>query len=275
MLKRFVKFICVVLCIVMLLPFGAVAEGGDREGTDLRNWAAIVPYQESFSNPFSDVTEDSWYDFACRFAFNTGFMVGTSKTTFSPHEYVTREMAVLIIANICMRSVYVDFRYRDYWKYSFESEIMLPKYEDGLFKDAESEKWYSDAVQWAYEKGVTTGIGDGYFGVGQPVTREDFLTMLYKVIKTNNMKIYDHNKLPELSEPVADYAIEAVRFFRHKHYRDLGVLYGTIDGIPEIINGFSDGTYHLKDYVTRAEVATMIVNLVAYPNYETINKMYA
>ena len=260
MLKRFVKFICVVLCIVMLLPFAAVAEGGDKEGLDLNFWITRIPYQETFPNPFSDVTVDSWYDFACRFVFNTGFMVGTSETTFSPHAYVTREMAALIIAKICMRNVYFDDLYHSL-EFSCMELASIPHYENYSFKDVEPGKWYSDAVQWAYEKGVTEGIGDGNFGVGQPVTREDFLTILYNVVETYDMKIYDHNKLPGLSEPVAHYAVEAVDFFRHKHYRDNGISLPTVDGIPAVINGFPDGTYHLKDYVTRAEVAAMIVNL--------------
>ena len=122
-------------------------------------------------------------------------------------------------------------------------------------------------MQWAYENGVVAGIGNGYFGVGQPVTREDFSTMLYKVVDTSGMKIYDHDKLPELSEPVADYAVEAVDFFRHKHYRDYGISLPTVDNISAVINGFPDGTYHLKDYVTRAEVAAIIVNLKPKENY--------
>ncbi len=266
MLKRFVKFICVVLCFAMLLPFTAVAEGGDREGLDLNYCITKIPYQETFPNPFSDVTADSWYDFACRFVFNTGFMVGTSETTFSPHAYVTREMAALIITKICMRAVYFNNLYSSL-EFSCRDHASIPHYENYYFKDVEPGKWYSDAVQWAYEKGVTEGIGDGYFGVGQPVTREDFLTMLYKVVDTYGMKIYDHDKLPKLAEPVADYAVEAVDFFRHKHYRDYGISLPTLDNIPAVINGFPDGTYHLKDYVTRAEIAAMIVKFKPYPNY--------
>ena len=273
MLKRFVKFICVVLCIAMLLPFTAVAEGGDHEGVDLNYWITKIPYQETFPNPFSDVTADSWYDFACRFVFNTGFMVGTSETTFSPHTYVTREMAVLIIAKICMRYVFFNYLPQSL-KYSCSDIGSIPHYEEYSFKDVEPGKWYSDAVQWAYEKGVTEGIGDGYFGVGQPVTREDFLTMLYKVVNTSRMGIYDHYKLPELFEPVADYAVESVEFFRHKHYLAGGAHYPPKEDIPEIIRGVSDGTYHLKDYVTRAEVAVMIVNLKPNDNYYIIEKMY-
>ncbi len=271
MLKRFVKFICVVLCLAMLLPFAAVAEGGDMEGVDLNYWASRIPYEEIYPIPFTDVTTNSWYNFACNFVYNTGLMVGTSETTFSPHAYVTREMAAFIIAKICMRGISVGNLF--HLEYSGYDYGVIPHYKKYSFEDIEPGKWYSDAVEWAYKKGVTDGIGNGYFGVGQPVTREDFLTMLYKIIDTSDMGVYDYDVLSTLSEPVSDYAVEAVEFFRHEHYYFVGAHHGYLTGIPAVINGFPDGTYHLKDYVTRAEIAAMIVILTPYPNYRIKSEM--
>lgn len=77
---------------------------------------------------------------------------------------------------------------RSYSKYS--SYIIgygRPKYDgdkrpsDCPFVDVPSDAWYSDAVQWAYENGITAGVDPTHFAQDKPCTRAEVVQMLYKM----------------------------------------------------------------------------------------------
>lgn len=50
----------------------------------------------------------------------------------------------------------------------------------GLFTDAGSDQWYSDAVARAAQNGVVSGYGGGVFGVNDPARREQVVTILWR-----------------------------------------------------------------------------------------------
>ena len=248
MLKRFVKFICVMLCIAMLLPFTAVAEGN-------REWSGEVPPLQEATHHI-DITDGSWYANNCRYVYHNGLMAGTSETEFSPHEVLTREMAVVILAAI------VKYQHNPHHE-SYSDDWNVPEYTYSSFKDVEVGKWYSDSIQWAYEHELVAGIGDGYFGVGQSISREDFLVMLYNpIIKaTDHFKYEYQNGISEYQgeEEISEYAGTAVGFFTSiLAYVELSGNYNSLDSIPHIINAYPDGLYHFKNTLTRAEAATMV-----------------
>ena len=47
------------------------------------------------------------------------------------------------------------------------------------FTDVKEGKYYYNAVRWAVENGITSGMGRGLFGVGQTCTRGQIVTFLY------------------------------------------------------------------------------------------------
>ena len=51
----------------------------------------------SINNSFSDVPSNSWYSKAVSWAVSTGITNGTSSTTFSPNNSVTREQAIIFM----------------------------------------------------------------------------------------------------------------------------------------------------------------------------------
>ena len=53
-------------------------------------------------------------------------------------------------------------------------------YNEVNFNDIKDGAWYSDAVKFIAARGITSGIGDGNFGINQKVTRGQFITMLSK-----------------------------------------------------------------------------------------------
>jgi hypothetical protein len=49
------------------------------------------------------------------------------------------------------------------------------------FTDVQSGAWYYNAVAWAVENKITSGMDDGTFGVGAACTRAQMVTFLYAV----------------------------------------------------------------------------------------------
>ena len=100
---------------------------------------------------FSDVASDAWYAEAVGEVSDAGIMNGTTDTTFSPDEQVTRGMVVTVL-----------------WRLA------------GSFPDVEDWYYYAPAVAWTQAAGVATGLGDGTFDGGSIVTREQLSVFLYR-----------------------------------------------------------------------------------------------
>lgn len=91
------------------------------------------------------------------------FRTGTSDTTFSPNDPVTRAQTVTFL-----------YRYKD------ESPVKgkLP------FKDVGSKAFYRKAVLWAYQNDVTKGTSDTTFSPGDACNRGQAVTFLYRTVET-------------------------------------------------------------------------------------------
>ena len=119
----------------------------------------------------------------------------------------------------------------------------------------DSSQYYYDAVQWAAETGITTGYGDGKFYPNTAVSRQQFITFLYRYAKYKGIVSNDWDaELYTLDFPdtdkVSSWAWEAV-------------VWSVETGIQ---NGVLDyGTAYLKpsDTVTRAQLATFLARFDA------------
>lgn len=109
--------------------------------------------------PFSDVASDAWYAQAVGEVSDAGIMNGTTDTTFSPDEQVTRGMVVTVLWRLA----------------SSPAAAAAP-----TFPDVEDWYYYAPAVAWAQAAGVATGLGDGTFDGGSIVTREQLSVFLYR-----------------------------------------------------------------------------------------------
>lgn len=52
-----------------------------------------------------------------------------------------------------------------------------------LFKDVPDDHWAIEDIEWAKEKGLVKGDGNGNFGLGKPITREEFVVVLHRFYK--------------------------------------------------------------------------------------------
>ncbi|MBR3423681.1 MAG: S-layer homology domain-containing protein, partial [Clostridia bacterium] len=123
------------------------------------------PEAESNVNPFTDVKSDSYYYKAVLWAIGKGITLGTSKTTFSPDDKVTRGQAATFL-----------------WRYEGKP---VPASDVNPFVDAPDDAYYYPAVVWAVEKGITTGVTDDSFDPEGNCTRAQCVTFLYRQFGQN------------------------------------------------------------------------------------------
>lgn len=111
--------------------------------------------------PFDDVDVKRYYYKPILWAYQNSITTGTSADKFSPDIPCTREQIVTFL-----------------WRYLNKPE---PFRRVG-FTDSKTDAYYTDALSWAYDNGVTTGLNDGTgrFGVGQTCTRAMAVTFLYR-----------------------------------------------------------------------------------------------
>jgi hypothetical protein len=111
------------------------------------------------SNPFTDVAPGSYYYDAVQWAVTQGITVGTSTATFSPDATCTRGQTVAFL-------------------YRYEKSPAISG--GNAFTDVPSDAYYTKAVQWAVNNGVTAGTSATTFSPSDTCTRAQIVTFLYR-----------------------------------------------------------------------------------------------
>lgn len=109
---------------------------------------------------FRDVNQSDYYYDAVQWAVEKGITEGTSATTFSPDAS-------------CTRAQMVTFLYR-------AAGSPAPKSTVNPFSDVSASDYYYNAVLWAVENGITTGVSADRFAPGATVSRAQTVTFLYR-----------------------------------------------------------------------------------------------
>lgn len=110
-------------------------------------------------SPFSDVDRPSaWYYSAVLYCYQRGLVRGTTSTTFSPNDMLTRAQMIVILYSAAGRP-----------HSSFQHQ----------FRDAQS-GWYQSALNWAVEQKITSGISEYEFAPDKPLTRTEAVAFLYR-----------------------------------------------------------------------------------------------
>ena len=121
--------------------------------------AAGSPEPTSTNNPFTDVKESDFYYKAVLWAVEKGITNGLTATEFGPFA-------------LCNRAQVVTFLWRAMGQPGSNAEVS--------FIDVLPGQFYSTAVAWAVEKGITNGISATEFGVGGICNRAQVVTFLYR-----------------------------------------------------------------------------------------------
>ncbi len=109
---------------------------------------------------FRDVKAGAYYEKGVLWAVEKGITKGTSATTFSPDK-------------TCSRGEIVTFL----WRANGSPE---PQSTANPFTDVKAGAYYSKAVLWAVEKGITAGTAPDKFSPNADCTREQIVTFLWR-----------------------------------------------------------------------------------------------
>ena len=174
-------------------------------------------------NPFTDVRKSDWFFDDVMYVFTHGLTNGTTANTFSPQTSLTRAMLVTIL-------------YRNSGEPSV-SGLTNP------FSDV-GDAYYTNPIIWAAANEIVFGYGNGKFGPGDNITRQDLAVILVRYAGHMGYELPELRGYENFNDEanISDYAIAAVR-----------ALYGA-----EVINGKDGNIFDPRGNATRAEIAAML-----------------
>ena len=177
---------------------------------------------------YNDVKAGDWYANAVNYVTLTGLMNGTGDG-FSPNLAINRGMMVTVL-----------------YRMAGSPEVTA----ENPFTDVPADTWYTDAVIWASENGITAGTSETTFSPTNSLTREQLATFFYRFADFENpdpIEITGELTGFTDADQVASYATDAMKW-----------------AIGEgLISGTTETTLSPKATATRAQVATILMRYTA------------
>lgn len=178
---------------------------------------------------FTDVPSNTWYYNAVVYAVQNGLMNGMGNHLFQPDGAMTRAQLVTVL-----------------WRYEGS-----PVLGTNTFTDVANNVWYTQAVAWAADQGIVTGVGNNKFAPDGTITREQLVTIFYRY---SAMKLLDTSARADLSafpdqDKVSPWAKEAMQW---------AVSVGLVSG-----NAHSGSTWlEPQGNATRAQVSAIFQRFI-------------
>ena len=241
-MKKKSLLLAVVICALLLV--GSVSVFAVESPLDADRTAGFVsPSEVSLSDTgrFPDVAPKAWYYNYVTFVAANGLFSGYPDGTFLPDREMTRAEVARVL-------------------YAMEKEPDVAF--KSSFLDVTAGDWYADAVEWAAANTVVAGYPDGTFRPDRSITRQEFVSMLYRY---GQKKGYDVSASKALDLPdradVAEYAEISFQW---------AMAEGIISGNQE-----ANGVYlRPRNNTTRAQVAKMLsVFSVEYMKFGAVEKV--
>ena len=129
------------------------------------------------------------------------------------------------------------------WRYESEKGARHPRFLDVFAQD-----YYYDAIDWALENGITEGKSEKLFAPGNPCTRAQVVTFLWRA-NGSPMPMNDVNPFEDVAEDA--------------YYRD-AVLWALEQGITE---GSTPNSFAPNAPCTRGQVATFLWRAEGQPDF--------
>ena len=175
---------------------------------------------------FNDIDNYEWAMTAILALADRNIINGVSEDRFEPSKDVTREQFIKMLMAALGVSDYV--------------------YGGNVFIDASDDDWFVRHINVAADLGIVKGIGNGMFGVGYPITRQDMAVMIYKALQYRNVNMKIGEFKFDDDGQIADYAKDAVAALH-----DMGA-----------INGVTKTTFEPTSHATRAQAAKIIYSVL-------------
>jgi len=190
---------------------------GLREHTCLFCGETVQQVMERLPLPFADVTNRDYYYEPVLWALLGGITSGTTPTTFAPYDS-------------CLRSQVVTFLWRANNSPVVEAE--------NPFEDVKPTDYYYNAVLWAVEQGITSGLDETHFGPNETCSRSQVVTFLWRA---------DGSPVAESDDPFED--VEPSDYYYQ------AVLWAVENGIT---NGLDGTHFGPNDPCSRSQVVTFL-----------------
>lgn len=114
-----------------------------------------------------------------------------------------------------------------------------------VFTDVKPDKWYSDAVDYAYSNGFISGTSKDEFGLNTSLTRGMFITILARIAGVDTSGAANDAATTKFVD------VKAGRYYAN------AVKWGYDNGI---VNGTSDTTFEPNTNITREQLCVMLLN---------------
>lgn len=179
---------------------------------------------------YTDVPVGQWYYDAVDFVTRYGFMNGMDGHVFGAAGNVNRAQFVTILYRI-----------------AGQPAVCI----DNPFADVPAGRWYTDAVLWAYEKGITAGTDASHFAPEGILVRQNMVTFMLRFANTMGIR----------TDSRADFSGYTDARQVMPHARD-AMQWAVAEGI---ISGMSETTLAPNGTANRAQIAAIISRFV--PKY--------
>lgn len=214
-------------------PSGGSSGGGSSGGgagngavsfTGSGNQISTIPDEKEKNDPFTDIEQVSWAKEAILSLYEDGIINGVSETEFAPERGMKKE---------------------EYVKMLVLAFDLLDENATCTFNDVEEGQWYVPYAASAVNSGMIEGMGDGNFGIGKMISRQEAAVILYRVMQKQGVEpesLENVTPFTDMETDVATWARQAVREMQSWN----------------LINGMDDGRFAPLENVTRAQAAKIL-----------------
>ncbi|MBQ7793089.1 MAG: S-layer homology domain-containing protein, partial [Clostridia bacterium] len=196
---------------------GGAVSGGITVSSDIYNANQTA---KSYTT-FNDLEGAVWAAEAIEYLAEKGIVSGYEDGTFRPNDTLTREA---------------------FTKMLVDAKGLLDSTAECDYTDVTADFWAYRYIASAKNNAIVSGMGDGTFGTGLSVTRQDMAVMLARAAGLSAASECDFTDFAYVS----DYAKNSVSAMKQNG----------------IINGYEDGTFRPQSNATRAEAAKIIYDML-------------
>ena len=200
----------------------------DTEDAKKDESSTTEPEPNESSISFSDLSDSHWAKKYIETGVKHELFDGYPDGTFRPDNNLTRAEFTAVL-----------------WKMASKPETSG----NTPFEDVDSEEWYNQPISYAYENGLVTGTAPNAFSPDDFITREQAVTVLFRLSKQNSDNDFSEN-FSDFSE-ISPYAVDAVNWAIKN----------------QILTGTDQTHISPKSFLTRAELAALALRyLNLFPN---------
>ncbi len=181
--------------------------------------------EPEWENPFIDVANTDWFFESVKFVNENSLMNGLSEKEFAPYSNLTRAMLVTVL-------------------YRLEDEPATNR--SIPFADVDMGAYYGNAVSWAKQNGIVSGITETEFSPNENLTREQIAAIMMRFAKYKGIDVSVGENTNILSYD---------DFFDISEYAISSLQWAAGSGL---MKGKTESTLNPKDNATRGEIAAIL-----------------